>query len=162
MTLQSSGAIKFSEIQTEFGGANPIAVSEYYAGGANVPSSTSGVNGAVPTSGTISISKFYGTSDVAFSPDGGTTAGAPLALEDFGTFTASETITCTQSATWTWSRSSGSFGTANVSSGSSATSITFTLNTSGFDYRQSEFTLTATSGGITRYYVITLTAEGND
>lgn len=161
MTLQSSGAIKFSEIQTEFGGSNPVSASEYYAGGAYVPSATSGVNGAVPTSGAISVSKFYGTSDVAFTPDGGTSAGAPVALEDFGTFTASETISCTTAATWTWSRSSGSFGTANVSSGSSATSITFTLNTTGFDYRQSEFTLTATSGGITRYYVITLTAEGN-
>ena len=160
MTLQSSGAIKFSEIQTEFGGSNPVSASEYYAGGANVPSSTSGVNGAVPASGTISISKFYGTSDVAFSPDGGTSAGSPVALADVGSLTASETISCTSSATWTWSRSSGSFGTANVTSGSSATSITFTLNTSGFEYRQSEFTLTATSGGVTRYYVITLTAEG--
>jgi len=33
MTLQSSGAISLSQVQTEFGGANPISMSEYYAGG---------------------------------------------------------------------------------------------------------------------------------
>ena len=75
MTLQSSGAIKFSEIQTEFGGSNPVSASEYYAGGVNVPGGTSGVNGAVPASGTISVSKFYGTSAVVVSiPDAMVTA----------------------------------------------------------------------------------------
>jgi len=62
MTLPTSGALAFSNIQTEFGGANPIALSEYYAGGAYVPAGTSGTNGAVPASGAISVSKFYGTS----------------------------------------------------------------------------------------------------
>jgi len=38
MVLQSAGsAIKFSEIQDEFGGENPISLSEYYVGGDNVP-----------------------------------------------------------------------------------------------------------------------------
>ena len=61
MAIPSSGAISFSTIQTEFGGSNPIGLNEYYAGGAYVPSSTSGTNGAVPTSGAISVDKFYGT-----------------------------------------------------------------------------------------------------
>ena len=61
MAIPSSGAISFSTIQTEFGGSNPISLDEYYAGGAYVPSSTSGTNGAVPTSGAISVDKFYGT-----------------------------------------------------------------------------------------------------
>jgi hypothetical protein len=61
MTLPSSGALKFSDIQGEFGGANPISLSEYYAGGSYVPSGTSGVNGSVPSSGALSMSKFYGT-----------------------------------------------------------------------------------------------------
>jgi hypothetical protein len=30
MALPSSGAISFSQIQTEFGGTNPISLSEYY------------------------------------------------------------------------------------------------------------------------------------
>ncbi len=61
MALQTSGAITLSDIQTEFGGSNPIGLSEYYAGGLYVPSGTSGTNGAVPTSGEIAVSDFYGT-----------------------------------------------------------------------------------------------------
>lgn len=59
MAIQGSGAISFSDIQTEFGGSNPISISEYYAGGANVPSGT----GSVPTSGAINLTIFYGTSN---------------------------------------------------------------------------------------------------
>jgi hypothetical protein len=51
MALQSSGAISLSDIQTEFGGSNPISLSEYY-----------GVD-TVPASGAISMSQFYGTSN---------------------------------------------------------------------------------------------------
>jgi hypothetical protein len=58
MTLQSSGAISLANIQTEFGGANPISLSEYYRGGGYTTANNTGV----PTSGTISISNFYGTS----------------------------------------------------------------------------------------------------
>ena len=32
MALSASGAISFSQIQTEFGGSNPISLSEYYSG----------------------------------------------------------------------------------------------------------------------------------
>jgi hypothetical protein len=63
MPIPSSGAISLDTIQTEFGGSNPISLSEYYAGGTYVPSGTSGTNGAVPSSGQISFSQFYGTSD---------------------------------------------------------------------------------------------------
>jgi len=61
MTLPTSGALTLADIQTEFGGSNPIGLSEYYAGGAYVPAGTSGTYGAVPSSGTISIQNFYGT-----------------------------------------------------------------------------------------------------
>jgi hypothetical protein len=50
MALQSSGAISLSDIQTEFGGSNPISLSEYYG------------SDTVPSSGAISIGDFYGTS----------------------------------------------------------------------------------------------------
>lgn len=155
MTLQSSGAISFSQLQTEFGGADPISMSEYYAGGANVPSSTSGVNGAVPTNGTISMSKFYGTSDVAFSPDGGTSAGSPVSLSDAGATNASVTISCNQAATWTWS-GGGTYGTASVASGGSATSITFSLSTP-FQNRDASWVVSATAAGVTRYWTVSLT-----
>ena len=64
MTLQSSGPIKLSEIQSEFGGINPIALSEYYSGGVNVPAFTVGDNGPIPTSGSLSFSDFYGSENV--------------------------------------------------------------------------------------------------
>ena len=54
--LQSSGTIDLTDIQTEFGGTNPIGLSEYYRGGANTTSN----NSNVPTSGAISMSNFYG------------------------------------------------------------------------------------------------------
>ena len=63
MTLPSSGPLSLSDIQTEFGGSNPIGINEYYAGGGLVPAGTSGTYGAVPTSGQISIQNFYGTSN---------------------------------------------------------------------------------------------------
>jgi hypothetical protein len=55
MAIQASGAISLANVQTEFGGANPISLSEYYRNGAYVtPNNTS-----VPTSGTIALSSFY-------------------------------------------------------------------------------------------------------
>jgi hypothetical protein len=61
MALPSSGPLSLTDIQTEFGGSNPIGLNEYYAGGGLVPAGTSGTNGAVPSSGQIAISNFYGT-----------------------------------------------------------------------------------------------------
>ena len=57
MTLQASGAISLSEIQTEFTGSNPISLSEYYRSGSYVPNV--GQNSNIPTSGQISFSNFY-------------------------------------------------------------------------------------------------------
>jgi hypothetical protein len=56
MPLQSSGAITLSNIQTEFGGANPIALNEYYRNAGRVDRTVTGV----PTSGAISMDSFYG------------------------------------------------------------------------------------------------------
>lgn len=51
MAMPSSGEIKFSQLQTEFGGSNPIALSEYYG------------KGNAPASGEIQLgADFYGTS----------------------------------------------------------------------------------------------------
>ena len=40
MALQTSGAISLLNLQNEFGGSNPISISEYYRGGGLVPSTT--------------------------------------------------------------------------------------------------------------------------
>lgn len=160
MALQTSGAISLGNVQTEFGGTNPIAMSEYYAGGGNVPSGASGTNGAVPSSGTIAMSKFYGTVKTAYTPDGGTSAGSPVTLSATGTLSASKTISCTTSAVWTWTASGDSNYAVTPASGGSSTDITFQLSTTGFTYRQTTFTVSATSNGITRYWTVTLTCEG--
>jgi hypothetical protein len=56
MALPSSGPLSLTNIQTEFGGSNPISLSEYYRGGSYVTTN----NTNVPTSGVISFSNFYG------------------------------------------------------------------------------------------------------
>ena len=81
MTIKSNTggvSLSMSEIQTEFGGSNPIALNEYYAGGGLVPNGTLGYpNGpsgsavAIPSSGQISINNFYGS---AAEPDAYTLA----------------------------------------------------------------------------------------
>lgn len=40
MALQTSGAISLLDLQNEFGGSNPISISEYYRGGGLVPATT--------------------------------------------------------------------------------------------------------------------------
>lgn len=52
MVLPASGnSLSLSQIQTEFGGSDPISLSEYYS-----------ASGAIPASGMISISDFFGAS----------------------------------------------------------------------------------------------------
>jgi hypothetical protein len=58
MTLQSSGPISLANVQTEFGGSNPIGINEYYGRAAGIPGS-----------GTISLYDFYGKSSFAWTTD---------------------------------------------------------------------------------------------
>ena len=59
--MQTSGAISLSNIQSEFGGSNPISISEYIRGGSLVPDTD--LNSDIPTSlSNISFSDFYGSS----------------------------------------------------------------------------------------------------
>ena len=58
--------VSFSAIQTEFGGSNPISLSEYYRGGSNVPSNQPDAGyGLISTSGAISVGPFRGQTKVA-------------------------------------------------------------------------------------------------
>lgn len=61
MALPSSGPLAFTNIQTEFGGTNPIGLNEYYRGGAYVP--VSSTTTTIPSSGTIAANNFYGTAN---------------------------------------------------------------------------------------------------
>lgn len=56
MSLPSTGPISLSQLQTEFGGSNPIGLSEYYRGGSYVTDN----NTSVPSSGAIDMSDFLG------------------------------------------------------------------------------------------------------
>lgn len=60
MAVKSSGALSFTDLTTEFGGGNPISLSQFYRGGGRVPNG-SAANAGVPTSGTISLSQMYST-----------------------------------------------------------------------------------------------------
>jgi hypothetical protein len=63
MALPATGAISLSQIQAEFGGAQPISISEYYRGGVNVPAVSTTTT--IPASGTISFDQFHGEADTA-------------------------------------------------------------------------------------------------
>jgi hypothetical protein len=109
MALPASGPLTLANIQTEFGGSNPISLSEYYAGGGLVPAGTTGTYGAVPSSGTISIRNFYGTSNVViaitnqtisagvFPPD---TAEAGYRLNSNGKVYRNQNGSLTEIETW--------------------------------------------------------------
>jgi hypothetical protein len=105
MAIPSSGQIALSTVQTEYGGSNPISLSEYYSGGANVPSGISGNNGTIPTSGEIQMGDFRGSENTAYvSATGGTitTSGnfkihrfnssATFAVNDGGNSAGSNTV----------------------------------------------------------------------
>ena len=62
MPTPSSGAISFTDIQTEFGGSNPIGIDEYYQNATQ--SYTSGVAGIPNTGAAISLNMFYAKSKI--------------------------------------------------------------------------------------------------
>ena len=62
MPLASSGTISFSQVQTEFGGANPINMSEYYTNA--VSGFTSGIAGLPASGTTVSLSMFRGKAKI--------------------------------------------------------------------------------------------------
>lgn len=95
MALQSSGAISLSEIQTEFGGSNPIAISEYYSAATGVPAS-----------GEITIADFYGTSNITVAIDDGS-------LSDFGSGSSSVTFRLNTNGTITATGNSTTYSDTN-------------------------------------------------
>lgn len=75
MAIKHTGSsLSLTEIQAEFGGSDPISITEYYAGGSYVPAGTVGYpNGstgaavAIPSSGQINVSNFYGSTKIPSS-----------------------------------------------------------------------------------------------
>ena len=56
-TPASPNPISLADVQTEFGGSNPISLGEYYKGGSYVPTS---ITANIPSSGAIDLSIFRG------------------------------------------------------------------------------------------------------
>ena len=89
---KTSGALALTEIQTEFGGSNPVGMSEYYGDGDYVPDGTTdGDDNAIPESGAISVSHFYDTSNATYIA---TSGGSEATSGDYRlvTFTSSGTL----------------------------------------------------------------------
>lgn len=74
MALSSSGSISLSQIQTEFGGSNPIGLSEYYNKDPYKPT---------PSSGVISLNSFRGSSNRTCEVNSGYT-NEPSSLNGYG------------------------------------------------------------------------------
>mgnify|MGYP000344171740 CR=1 FL=1 len=126
MALQNSGAISLSDIQNEFGGSNPINISEYYRGGNNVPNISANSN--IPTGGTISFNDFYGGTNVSISV-------SPSSFTGNGFFD-SFTLFVTSDTSWTVTTTgtdNGNWINPSVTSGTGSTSFTVTIqrNTTG-------------------------------
>lgn len=109
-------------------------------------------------SGAISLASLYGKSNITFTPAGGTSAGSPIGLYDAGVAAASVSINCSQNAVWTYSGGGGG-SSVSISSGSTASIISFYLSTD-FNPRTANWTVSATSGGVTRYWVVDLEVYG--
>lgn len=112
-------------------------------------------------SGTISMNNLRGKSNVSFDPDGGASAGTAVFLYDevLGTGTASITLTCNQSAVWTYTKS-GSFGSP-VTGSSTGLDRPFSLTNSTGQFRGSTWTVSATAGGVTKYWNVQLSVDGS-
>jgi hypothetical protein len=137
MTLPTSGALSLNDIKGEFGGPTAPSLGDYYAGGTYVPAGTSGTNGAVPSSGTISISSFYGTTK--FSISGGTTSvsgsssrfGAGFKTVVTSTASAGTVVGGTAPISYLWEYVSGDTGFGANSGTSSSTAFSIVLYVAG-------------------------------
>lgn len=93
MSLPSTGRISLGNVQSEFGGSNPIRLSEYYAGGSYVVVGTSGTSGSIPSTGSISLGRFRGSA-TSISPGTYSISVTPTSVPAAGslTFTVSSVI----------------------------------------------------------------------
>lgn len=142
MAIPASGPLTLANIQTEFGGVNPIGLNEYYAGGAYVTAGTSGTYGAVPSSGAISIRNFYGTSSVTVL-----TVNSTVTNYNIFTSAGSPTTALNVILNITSSGVIGGVGTTALIVGQFPTGSTITINNSGIIRGFGGVAGTSTTGG---------------
>lgn len=156
MTLQSSGAISLSNVNTELGRSATATIS---LGEAAVRTLA-----GVP-SGPISLSDLYGKSNappVTFTPPGGTSPLDRWYAESIDLFYAEVTISCSEPALWVWTQSGAA--ESSVGNGGTASSITFFVGSSngGGGTQSGTFTVQGTANGVTRYYTVFVEAQTTD
>jgi hypothetical protein len=104
----------------------------------------------------VGVRPYADFASASFTPTGGSSAEAPTYLEDIGSNFASITISCTESAVWTHN---GGFD-ASVTSGGSASSITFSLFSLDSEFINIQCSASA-AGGAPEYWDIYLETIGN-
>lgn len=117
MSIPTTGSVSLLTIQTEFGGVEPISISEYYKSAGSVPDTT--LNTSIPTTGDLSISNFRGSSKTTFSVLPNSTN---INEGDTVTFTVSTTDFGSGTLYWTLSTISGTITNGDFSSPSSVLS----------------------------------------
>lgn len=107
-----TGPISLGAVQTEFGGSNPISMSEYYRGGSLVNTSTAaGTSGVqIATSGAIRLGDFRGVSSIVFT----TSFSAALSNTAFTTGIRSASVTLASNGNVSYSNGSGPSNWVNV------------------------------------------------
>ena len=170
MATTISNPASFSSVRSAFSAEGLGSSTSFFAyrQGAGIVPSTAYFNaiGAGTGGDPLQLSQFSGfivPSPATFSPAGGTSPGAPVELGSLGQFNATVTITCSQNCTWTYS-GGGAFGSsATIASGSSAASITFSMDDLGGG-PQGPVTFVVTGvadSGTTRYWNVNLETFGN-
>jgi hypothetical protein len=142
MALQSSGAISFANLQTEFGGSHPITMGEY--------SSFSGIG----ATSEVSLDDFYGLSashTVTEGSSGSTVHGYVLA-SSVGSISPTTFYSVTIRALFslaTTVKGSTSYGVNIYFEGNQSTSLFSNVEIAGVDYVMSSFTRTYASNQTT-------------
>jgi len=151
MALQTSGAISLLDLKNEFGGSNPVRLSDYYRGGSIVPDIFN--NQDVPTSGTIKISDFYGASAVTTE-----TLSVSPGSNSVPSNATTYTVQVTSNTSWTYS-SNVSWLPSNPSqqNGNVNVSINVASNNSSSS-RNGVITFTTVNDGITATHQVTQSA----
>lgn len=107
MAIQTTGAVSLGDIQTEFGGSNPISIDEYYKGGANVADGITYTNftaplsgdyaANIPASGVVSLDDFRGSENPTFWDESTSPIVSGLSTSISVNFTLSDYISELQS-----------------------------------------------------------------